>query len=65
MGLYIFGGIVLFFFMVFMLGILVKLVGCKEIVFCFFLCIENVVYFVVIYVVNLVGVMKIFKVGGV
>ncbi len=64
-GLYIPGGTAPLFSTVLMLGIPAKLAGCKEIVLCSPPRTENTVHPAVIYAANLVGVTKIFKVGGV
>lgn len=60
-GLYIFGGFVLFFLMVLMLVILVCIVGCKKVVLCLLLLIVDEIF----YVVQLCGVQDVFNVGGV
>lgn len=64
-GLYIPGGTAPLFSTVLMLGIPAKLAGCREIVLCSPPRTKNTVHPAVIYAANLVGVTKIFKVGGV
>jgi len=64
-GLYIPGGTAPLFSTVLMLGIPAKLAGCQEIVLCSPPRTKNTVHPAVIYAANLVGVTRIFKVGGV
>lgn len=64
-GLYIPGGTAPLFSTVLMLGIPAKLAGCREIVLCSPPRTKNTVHPAVIYAANLVGVTRIFKVGGV
>lgn len=64
-GLYIPGGTAPLFSTVLMLGIPAKLAGCKEIVLCSPPRTAGSIHPAVIYAAQLVGVTKIFKIGGV
>lgn len=64
-GLYIFGGIVFLFLVVFMFGVFVMIVGCWEWILCMFFDKNGKVNFVIFYIVDFVGIMQIFKIGGV
>lgn len=64
-GLYIPGGTAPLFSTVLMLGIPAKLAGCKEIVLCSPPRTAGNIHPAVIYAAQLVGVTKIFKIGGV
>ena len=63
-GLYIPGGSAPLFSTILMLGVPAKLAGCKEIVLCTPPNKEGNVNPAILYTANLVGVTKIFKVGG-
>jgi histidinol dehydrogenase len=64
-GLYIPGGTAPLFSTVLMLGIPAKLAGCKEIILCSPPSQEGKIHPAILYTANLVGITKIFKVGGV
>ena len=64
-GLYIPGGTAPLFSSVLMLAIPAKLVGCKEIVLCSPPDKEGQIHPAILYAANLVGVTKVFKLGGV
>lgn len=64
-GLYVLVGSVLLLFIVLMLGVLVWLVGCCEVVLCMLLCSDGSVDLVVLVVVCLIGVYCVFMFGGV
>ena len=63
-GLYIPGGSAPLFSTILMLGVPAKLAGCKEIVLCTPPNKQGSVHPAILYTANLVGVTKIFKVGG-
>jgi histidinol dehydrogenase len=63
-GLYIPGGTAPLFSTVLMLGIPAKLAGCKEIILCTPCTKEGEVHPAILYTSQLVGVTKIFKIGG-
>lgn len=63
-GLYIPGGTAPLFSTILMLGVPAKIAGCKEIVLCTPPNKEGKVNSAILYAANLVGVTKIFKVGG-
>lgn len=63
-GLYIPGGSAPLFSTILMLGVPAKLAGCKEIVLCTPPNKEGNVHPAILYTANLVGITKIFKVGG-
>jgi histidinol dehydrogenase len=63
-GLYIPGGTAPLFSTVLMLGVPAQLAGCKEIVLCTPSNKEGTVHPAILYTAKLVGVTKIFKVGG-
>ncbi len=63
-GLYIPGGSAPLFSTILMLGVPAKLAGCKEIVLCTPPNKEGKVHPAILYTANLVGITKIFKVGG-
>lgn len=64
-GCYVLGGCYSYIVSVIMIVIIVKVVGCKNIVVCFFLCFDVGINLVIIYVVYVCGVDKIFVMGGV
>ena len=64
-GLYIPGGTAPLFSTVLMLGIPAKLAGCREIILCSPPNQEGKIHPAILYTANLVGITKIFKVGGV
>lgn len=64
-GFYVLVGIVLLLFIVLMLGVLVVIVGCCEVVLCFFVCVDGWCDEVVLFVVCVIGVYCVFKFGGV
>ena len=63
-GLYIPGGTAPLFSTVLMLGIPAKIAGCKEVILCTPPDKNGKVNAVILYAANLVGITKIFKVGG-
>ncbi len=63
-GLYIPGGTAPLFSTILMLGVPAKLAGCKEIVLCTPPNKEGKIHPAILYTANLVGIDKIFKVGG-
>ena len=63
-GLYIPGGTAPLFSTVLMLGIPAKIAGCKEIVLCSPPNMKGEINAAILYAANLVGITKIFKVGG-
>ncbi|GHC49555.1 histidinol dehydrogenase [Ulvibacter litoralis] len=63
-GLYIPGGSAPLFSTILMLGIPAKLAGCKEIILCTPPNKEGNIHPAILYAANLVGITKIFKVGG-
>jgi len=63
-GLYIPGGSAPLFSTILMLGIPAKLAGCKEIILCTPPDVEGKINPVILYTANLVGINKIYKVGG-
>ena len=63
-GLYIPGGTAPLFSTVLMLGIPAKIAGCKEIVLCTPPNVNGKINAAILYAANLVGITKIFKVGG-
>ncbi|CAM1361719.1 Histidinol dehydrogenase [Tenacibaculum sediminilitoris] len=63
-GLYIPGGSAPLFSTILMLGIPAKIAGCKEIVLCTPTNKEGIVNPAILYTASLVGITKIFKVGG-
>ena len=64
-GLYIPGGTAPLFSTILMLGIPAKIAGCKEIVLCTPPRKDGSVHPAILYTANLVGVTKIYKIGGV
>lgn len=64
-GLYIPGGTAPLFSTVLMLGIPARLAGCQEVVLCSPPTYQGGIHPAIIYTANLVGISKIFKVGGV
>lgn len=64
-GLYIPGGTAPLFSTVLMLGVPAKLAGCKEIVLCSPPNVAGKIHPAILYAAQIVGVTKIFKVGGV
>jgi len=63
-GLYIPGGTAPLFSTVLMLGVPAKIAGCKEVVLCTPPNAEGKINAAILYAANLVGITKIFKVGG-
>jgi histidinol dehydrogenase len=63
-GLYIPGGTAPLFSTILMLGIPANLAGCKEIILCTPPNKEGIINPAILYTANLVGISKIFKVGG-
>ncbi|MFK7832072.1 MAG: histidinol dehydrogenase [Winogradskyella sp.] len=63
-GLYIPGGSAPLFSTILMLGIPAKLAGCKEVVLCSPPNKEGKIHPAILYTANLVGITKIYKVGG-
>ena len=63
-GLYIPGGTAPLFSTVLMLGVPAKIAGCKEVVLCTPPNTEGKINAAILYAANLVGITKIFKVGG-
>lgn len=63
-GLYIPGGTAPLFSSILMLGIPAKLAGCKEIILCTPPNKKSLINPIILYTANLVGITKIFKVGG-
>jgi histidinol dehydrogenase len=63
-GLYIPGGTAPLFSTVLMLGIPARLAGCKEIILCTPVSKEGIIHPAILYSANLVGVTKIYKIGG-
>jgi len=63
-GLYIPGGSAPLFSTILMLGVPAKLVGCKEIILCSPPNKEGNIHPAILYTANLVGITKIYKVGG-
>ncbi len=63
-GLYIPGGTAPLFSTILMLGVPAKIAGCREIVLCTPPSKDGTVHPAILYTANLVGVTKIFKVGG-
>jgi len=63
-GLYIPGGTAPLFSTVLMLGIPAKLAGCKEIILCTPANVESEVHPAILYSAQLVGINKIYKIGG-
>ena len=64
-GLYVPGGTAPLFSSVLMLGIPAKIAGCKEIVLCSPPNKEGHLHPAIIYAANLVGIKKVFKIGGI
>ncbi len=64
-GLYIPGGTAPLFSTILMLGVPARLAGCKEIVLCTPPRKDGTVHPAILYTANLVGITKIFKIGGV
>ena len=63
-GLYIPGGSAPLFSTILMLGIPAKIAGCKDIVLCTPQGKENKIHPAILYTAQLVGITKIFKIGG-
>jgi len=63
-GLYVPGGSAPLFSTILMLGVPAKLAGCKEIILCTPPNKEGKIYPSILYTANLVGITKIYKVGG-
>ena len=63
-GLYIPGGTAPLFSTVLMLGVPAKLAGCKEIILCTPSNAEGQIHPAILYAAGLVGITKIFKIGG-